>query len=316
MYQLLQKMGDFTFDKIAEETNLVNKYSEIFKSGKKESIDKFKDYFDSYNKIINGTGGMEALISKFKSEFKKPQASAEKMESQPWNEKYFNFCVSGDKKNDVYVYPQDAGFDKLSIPLHFPVNCIKLEDVKKDSIQIGNRSGRMVLYGTSASGEELGVALNFKAMLIHNHDLKKWLVIPYKISNKPPGDVECKTIAMVLSTGDPERQYMLWETGMQESRGKLGIINDKFVDASVKKNEKSFDEKQCKTLVAAANSLTKGSSGGPSTKAPKSAKAPKPAKAPKKASKKVSKKKVGGAKKSSKKKSSKKKSSKKKSSKK
>ena len=121
---------------------------------------------------------------------------------------------------------------------------------------------------------------------------------------------------MVLSTGDPERQYMLWETGMQESRGKLGIINDKFVDASVKKNEKSFDEKQCKTLVAAANSLTKGSSGGPSTKAPKSAKAPKPAKAPKKASKKVSKKKVGGAKKSSKKKSSKKKSSKKKSSKK
>ena len=45
-------MGDFTFDKIAEETNLVNKYSEIFKSGKKESVDKFKDYFDSYNKII------------------------------------------------------------------------------------------------------------------------------------------------------------------------------------------------------------------------------------------------------------------------
>ena len=37
-------MGDFTFDKIAEETNLVNKYSEIFKSGKKESVDKFKDY--------------------------------------------------------------------------------------------------------------------------------------------------------------------------------------------------------------------------------------------------------------------------------
>ena len=225
-------MCEFTVDGFMKNMNLTNKHPEIFRSGKDKLIKTFIDYFIKYTKSINADkkGGIDKLIKTIKSDFKISDDVADKLQLNSWNKDYFKYCVKK-KDNDIYVFPRNVGGEKITLPHQYFVNCIKLENVKIDSLAIVNRNNHMMISGESKnSDKELGKELHFKILIIYNKELKKWLVVPYKMVSKPTDDVRCDSFALSATTDNIGRQYKVWNQGLERYRTKLGVLNYKYID--------------------------------------------------------------------------------------
>ena len=245
-------MVEFNVDKFMSYMNLTNKHPEIFSSGKTKLIKTFLDYFVKYTKLINEkkTGGIENLIKHIKKEFKLTGDSYHPLENYMWNEGYYKYGTKK-KNNDVYVFPSNAGDEKITIPHKYFVNCIKIENVDIDSIKVVNRNNHMMLAATSKNSElELGKELHFKILIIYNHELKKWLVVPYKIVSRPNDDVKCDSFALSATTGDVNRQYKVWQQGIENYKNKLGVLNLKYLDEKYKSLPNLFGEQMSKELIS------------------------------------------------------------------
>ena len=319
---------EFTVDGAMKSLNLINKHPEIFNSGKDELIKKFLDHFTKYTELINKSkkNGLEELVKKIKSDFKTTEENFDKLEISNWSENYFKYC--NDKNdNDVYVYPRNDGIEKIVLPYKYNVNCIKLENADLDSLKIVNRNNHMMISGNSKNDKfESGKDLSFKILVIYNKHKKKWIVLPYKMVSTPSDDVNCKAFALSATTDDLNRQYNVWNKGLEENKGKVGILNHKFLNEHYKTLPNLFGEEKSKHLLDTAHEILQDSKStnvmnddvDPDSKS-------KPKSAPKSNGKKsksvvdgggLTKKKSAKKNKSSKKKSAKKKSAKKKSTKK
>jgi hypothetical protein len=280
-------MADFNVNNFMQDMNLTNKHPEIFRSGKTALLKKFTDYFIKYTKLINDkkTGGVENLIKHIKKDFKVNSDSYDQLQPNSWNEEYFKYHTKK-KNNDVYVFPRNVGGEKITIQQKYFVNCIKIENVDINSLQVVNRNNHMMIAGMSKNSElELGKELHFKILIIYNNDLKKWIVVPYKMVSRPNDDVRCDSFALSATTDDINRQYKVWQQGIEQYKEKLGVLNIKYLDEQYKSLPNLFGA-NAKELISNAQMII--SNGSQSIK------------------------KGSGKKKSSKKKSSKKKSSKKK----
>ena len=245
-------MSDFTVDKFMLDMNLTNKHPEIFRSDKPKLIKTFLDYFVKYTKLINEkkTGGIENLIKHIKKEFKLTGDSYHQLQMNSWNEEYFKYGTKK-KNNDVYVFPRNVGSEKITISHKYFVNCIKIENVDIDSIKVVNRNNHMMLAATSKNSDlELGKELHFKILIIYNHELKKWLVVPYKMVSCPNDDVRCDSFALSATTDDVNRQYKVWQQGIENYKNKLGILNLKYLDERYKSLPNLFGEQRSKELIS------------------------------------------------------------------
>jgi hypothetical protein len=181
----------FEVDSFIHNMNLLHKHPEVFNSGKTKLIKIFIDYFIKYTKIINDkkTGGLDNLITHIKKDFSVNSDSYDQLQLTSWNEEYFKYGIKK-TNNDVYVFPRNVGGEKLTLQHKYFVNCIKIENIKPDSLCVVNRNNHMMLAGSSKDDDsELGKELHFKILILHNKELKKWLVVPYKIVSRPNIDV-------------------------------------------------------------------------------------------------------------------------------
>jgi hypothetical protein len=250
-------MVEFNVDKFMADMNLTNKHPEIFSSGKTKLIKTFLDYFVKYTKLINEkkTGGIENLIKHIKKDFKLNYDSHDQLQMNSWNEEYFKYNTKK-KNNDVYVFPRNVGGEKITIPHKYFVNCIKIENVDIDSIKVVNRNNHMMLAATSKNSDlELGKELHFKILIIYNHELKKWLVVPYKMVSRPNDDVRCDSFALSATTDDVNRQYKVWQQGIENYKNKLGVLNLKYLDEKYKSLPNLFGEQRSKELISNAQMI-------------------------------------------------------------
>ena len=247
-------MCDFTVDGFMKNMNLINKHPEIFRSGKDKLIKTFIDYFIKYTKSINADkkGGIDKLIKTIKSDFKISDDVAEQLQLKSWNKDYFKYCVKK-KDNDIYVFPRNVGGEKITLPHQYFVNCIKLENVKIDSLTIVNRNNHMMISGESKNADkELGKELHFKILILYNKELKKWLVVPYKMVSKPTDDVRCDSFALSATTDNIGRQYKVWNQGLERYRTKLGVLNYKYIDEKFKTLPNLFGAERSNLLITKA----------------------------------------------------------------
>jgi hypothetical protein len=250
-------MCEFTVDGFMKNMNLTNKHPEIFHSGKDKLIKTFIDYFIKYTKIINSDkkGSIEKLIKNIKSDFKIPDDSADQLQLNSWNSEYFKYCVKK-KDNDIYVFPRNVGGKKITLNQQYFVNCIKLENVKIESLIIVNRNNHMMISGESKNDEkELGKELHFKILIIYNNELKKWLVVPYKMVSRPTDDVRCDSFALSATTDNTMRQYKVWNQGIDRYSTKLGVLNYKYLDNKYKALPNLFDAERSDQLIEKAQTL-------------------------------------------------------------
>ena len=250
-------MVEFNVDKFMLDMNLTNKHPEIFRSDKPKLIKTFLDYFVKYTKLINEkkTGGIENLIKHIKKEFKLTGDSYHPLENYMWNEGYYKYGTKK-KNNDVYVFPSNAGDEIITLQQKYFVNCIKIENVDIDSIKVVNRNNHMMLAAESKNNDlELGKELHFKILIIYNHELKKWLVVPYKILSRSNDDVKCDSFALSASTGDVNRQYKVWQQGIETYKNKLGVLNLKYLDERYKSLPNLFGEQRSKELISDAQMI-------------------------------------------------------------
>ena len=250
-------MVEFNVDKFMQDMNLTNKHPEIFRSCKTKLIKTFLDYFVKYTKLINEkkTGGIENLIKHIKKDFKLTGDSYDQLQMNSWNDGYFKYETKK-KNNDIYVFPSNAGGEKIIIQQKYSVNCIKIENVDINSIRVVNRNNHMMLAAESKNNDlELGKELHFKILIIYNHELKKWLVVPYKILSQPNDDVKCDSFALSASTGDVNRQYKVWQQGIETYKNKLGVLNLKYLDERYKSLPNLFGEQRAKELISDAQMI-------------------------------------------------------------
>ena len=249
-------MSNFTLENFMLYTGITQKHPEIFNSGKKKEIDNFIGFFKKYTEMANEKkGGGLKVIDEIKKDFKMDESEPEKLENTDWNAKFFAFC-SSDSSNDVYIYPKNNGGEKLHLPHKFYVNCIKLRNAIPDSIVIVNRNKHMMIAGTSKNDDnELGSEIHFKVILIHNKKLNKWVVSPYKIVSQVVDKKQCYTFAMSASSDNVERQYQVWEKGVELLKDNLGILNLKYYDEHFKSFPNLFSEEQNKHLMSEVHNL-------------------------------------------------------------
>ncbi len=61
--------------------------------------------------------------------------------------------------------------------MHCKAGFRKIKNIKPDSLCVVNRNNHMMLAGSSKDDDsELGKELPFKILILHNKELKKWLV--------------------------------------------------------------------------------------------------------------------------------------------
>ena len=249
-------MSNFTLENFMLYTGITQKHPEIFNSGKKKEIDNFIGYFTKYTDMANEkkNSGLK-VIDEIKKDFKIDETTPEKLENTDWNAKFFAFC-SPDSSNDVYIYPKNNGGEKLHLPHKFYVNCIKLRNVIPDSIAIVNRNKHMMIAGTSKNDDnELGSEIHFKVILIHNKKLNKWVVSPYKIVSQVSDKKQCYTFAMSASSDSVERQYSVWEKGLEMLKDNLGILNLKYYDEHFKSFPNLFSKEQSDNLMSEIHNI-------------------------------------------------------------
>ena len=262
-------MSNFTLENFMLYTGITQKHPEIFNSGKKKEIDNFVGFFKKYTEMANEkkSSGLK-VIDEIKKDFKMDESESEKLENTDWNAKFFAFC-SSDSSNDVYVYPKNNGGEKLHLPHKFYVNCIKLRNAIPDSIVIVNRNKHMMIAGTSKNDDnELGSEIHFKVILIHNKKLNKWVVSPYKIVSQVVDKKQCYTFAMSASSDSVERQYQVWEKGVELLKDNLGILNLKYYDEHFKSFPNLFSKEQNDRLMSEVHNLVSDIPYTPSDKKP------------------------------------------------
>ena len=249
-------MYEFSLDNALTHMNFKYKHPEIFQSGKDKLIEKFLDYFVQYNKLINSEkNGLEKLINKINSDFKVTGTNAEQLQINEWNETYFKFCVKK-TNNDIYIYPRNTGGEKLTLPYKYFVNCIKLENANPNTLAIVNRNNHMMLSGESKNNDlELGKELHFKILIIYSNELKKWLVVPYRMVSKPTDDVRCDSFALSATTNNVARQYKIWMQGLERYNTKIGILNYKYLNEHYKTLPNLFGQERSNTILTSAQML-------------------------------------------------------------
>jgi hypothetical protein len=294
-------MNDFNLDNFMASTNLISKHPEIFESGRKLEIKKFLDIFVKYTKIANEEKNIDKLIKKIQLDYNQHDQYVDKIEPQSWNKHYSEYEVPQSHKmklNDMYIFPHNTKGKKLSSPIKFYINCIRLGD--STNIRLINRNGHMVLTGDNVENKVLGTKVTYKMLILYNHINKKWIVSPFKMVSNPPHGVRCDSFARAATTEYINEQYNIWKNGLSHHAKNLGIVNFKYTDPKFKNFPNLFSPSQSNQILSLAKSISGGSVKLKSKKSKKS----------KKTSKKTSKKEVKGVKRVKKSKKSKKKSKK------
>jgi hypothetical protein len=246
-------MCDFNVHGFMKDMNLTNKHPEIFQSGKDNLIKEFLNYFTNYTKFMNSGKNIsvDKLIQKIKTDFTTQSGVIDQLQINSWNDVYFKYCVKK-RDNDVYVFPPNVGGEKLKIQHKYFVNCIKMENIKSDTLKIVNRNNHMMISGESKNIKmELGKELQFKILIIYNKELKKWVVVPYKMVSKPNDDVRCDSFALSATTDHVQRQYKVWGQGIDRYRGNLGVLNIKYLDEKYKSMPNLFGNQSDDLLTRA-----------------------------------------------------------------
>jgi len=301
-------MTDFNLESYITYINFKNKHPEIFLSGKDKQVQEFMDIFIGYNKLINSskTDGLNKLITQIKKDFKSNEVSPDKLTVSKWSEDFFKFC-NPKKDNEVYVFPRNDGRDKLIFNRKFYVNCIKLENIKPNSVVVVNRNNHMMLAGEVETEDNMiGKYLDFKIIMIFNKKLNKWVISPYKVVSKPNNDVRCDSFSLSATTDLVDRQFNVWNQGLDRNKEKLGILNIKYFNEHFKSLPNLFGDTRSKFLIDRAEGIISEYKSAHPSKQP-SSKTTKPTKSTKTTKKKSAKKPSKKTLKKSAKKSSKKK---------
>ena len=219
-------MTDFSLDKFIVNTNLIAKHPEIFESGRKPEIKKYLQIFKKYTKIANEENNISKLIKILQDDYDVHDQVVDKIEPQSWNTHYSEYDVPQSHKmklNDMYVFPHNTKGKKLSSPIKFYINCIRLGD--STNIRLINRNGHMVLTGDNVENKVLGTKVTYKMLILYNHRNKKWIVSPFKMVSNPPYGVRCDSFARSATTSNVDDQYRIWKSGLLQHGRNLGIVN-------------------------------------------------------------------------------------------
>jgi hypothetical protein len=225
-------MKDFCVNKFIKNTGIIEKHPEIFHKTQAHIIKKFINRFEKYTKNINADKNhdINKILSQVKHDFKTDGFMYEQLQLQPWNEQMFKYCANK-HLNDVYVFPENKGPEKIIMKQSFYTNCIKLKDIESKTLTLINRNGHMMISAKGkTSRAEIGKYISFKILFIYNYDIDKWIITPFKLVSHPYSDVNCDAIALSATTDDSNRQYNIWIQGLRKFGDTTGILNLKFVD--------------------------------------------------------------------------------------
>ena len=252
-------MTDFSLDKFIVNTNLIAKHPEIFESGRKPEIKKYLQIFKKYTKIANEENNISKLIKILQDDYDVHDQVVDKIEPQSWNTHYSEYDVPQSHKmklNDMYVFPHNTKGKKLSSPIKFYINCIRLGD--STNIRLINRNGHMVLTGDNVENKVLGTKVTYKMLILYNHRNKKWIVSPFKMVSNPPYGVRCDSFARSATTSNVDDQYRIWKSGLLQHGRNLGIVNFKYTDPKFKDLLNLFSPYQSNQILLKAKSISGG----------------------------------------------------------
>jgi hypothetical protein len=221
---------NFTVSGFIKEKNLVEKHIEVFQACDKKSVTEFINIFEKYTILANKLKNVKKLVDVISADFNISEKNIKKLEADTWTTEFINFCSENKKDNDAYSFPEFSG-SKLTLDKKFNVNCIKITDAIPDSIKLVNRNSHMVLAGIPKNKDaQLGVNLTFKALIIYNHNCKKWLVVPYRIRSETGGGVRCDSFALSATSDNIFHQYKTWIKGFEKYGKDIGILNMNYYD--------------------------------------------------------------------------------------
>ena len=152
--------------------------------------------------------------------------------------------------------------------MKFYVNCIRLQSVKPESINLANRNGHMVLMGETRGKKELGIGFSFKILILYNHKNKKYIVSPFKMVSLTDNDVNCRSFGQAASTDDINQQFNAWKYGLEKHGPGLGLVNQRFLDPKFKSWPNLFNPEQSNQLLLKAKHINRMSNVGKGKKKP------------------------------------------------
>ena len=156
----------------------------------------------------------------------------------------------------MWVFPNNNIGKKLKLDIKFHMNCIRLKDVTNNSIKLANRNGHMILVGDSKDFvADLGDYITFKILIIYNHINKRWIVSPFKMVSASNSGNICLIFSKVATTSDIERQFKLWQNGLEYEGLNLGLLNYKYLDDKFKNMPNLFSIDQTNELLIKAKKI-------------------------------------------------------------
>jgi hypothetical protein len=253
-------MLDFSLDRFMTNTNLIAKHPEIFESGKTEEIKKYIQIFKKYTEMANKENDINKLVKILQKDYNVHDQIVDKIEPQLWNTHYVEYEVpetTKKKLNDMYVFPHNTKGKKLSSPIKFYINCIRLGD--STNIRLINRNGHMVITGDNLENKVLGTGVTYKMLILYNHIHKKWIVSPFKMVSNPPYGVRCDSFGRSATTSNVMEQYQIWRKGLNKHGSNLGIVNFKYTDPKFKDLPNLFTPSQTNQILIKAKGISGGS---------------------------------------------------------
>jgi hypothetical protein len=251
------RTGTFSLEDFMKNTNLMAKHPEIFNTDRKDIAKKMIKKFEAYTKELNKLKNVDKFIDKLKKEYNAHNQEAQSIEFAKWNEHYFNYDIptTNAKKNDIWIFPKNDSGEKLKLDMKFYVNCIRLQSVKPESINLANRNGHMVLMGKTRDDNELGVGFSFKILILYNHKNKKYIVSPFKMVSITDNSVNCRSFGQAASTDDINQQFNAWKYGLERHGPGLGLVNQRFLDPKFKSCPNLFNSEQSNQLLLKAKHI-------------------------------------------------------------